>query len=135
MPNISVVLLPLFRSWIMIYPFQSCLLSWSLIFGWTWREFEWTSGVGDEQGGLVSCDSWGCKESDTTERLNWLTGHKNKIYKYAACDVLAMNMIRLVIIHVTAVRRIRPSCHLPHLKYTGNNTRLLNPTGSTVVYL
>ena len=26
--------------------------------------------VGDEQGGLVCCDSWGCKESDTTERLN-----------------------------------------------------------------
>ena len=35
------------------------------------REFEWTSGVGDEQGGLACCDSWGCKESDTTERLNW----------------------------------------------------------------
>ena len=25
---------------------------------------------GDGQGGLVCCDSWGCKESDTTERLN-----------------------------------------------------------------
>ena len=32
---------------------------------------EWTPGVGDGQGGLVCCDSWGCKESDTTERLNW----------------------------------------------------------------
>ena len=29
--------------------------------------FEWTLGVGDGQGGLVWCDSWGCKESDTTE--------------------------------------------------------------------
>ena len=28
------------------------------------------SGVGDGQGGLVCCDSWGHKESDTTERLN-----------------------------------------------------------------
>ena len=27
-------------------------------------------GVGDGQGGLACCDSWGCKESDTTERLN-----------------------------------------------------------------
>ena len=27
-------------------------------------------GVGDGQGGLASCDSWGRKESDTTERLN-----------------------------------------------------------------
>ena len=26
--------------------------------------------VGDEQGGLACCDSWGRKESDTTERLN-----------------------------------------------------------------
>ena len=29
-----------------------------------------TPGVGDGQGGLVCCDSWGHKESDTTERLN-----------------------------------------------------------------
>ena len=35
------------------------------------REFEWTSGVGDGQGGLVCCNSWGRKESDMTERLNW----------------------------------------------------------------
>ena len=27
-------------------------------------------GVGDGQGGLMCCDSWGGKESDTTERLN-----------------------------------------------------------------
>ena len=35
------------------------------------REFEYTPGVGDGQGGLACCDSWGCKELDTTERLNW----------------------------------------------------------------
>ena len=35
------------------------------------RESEWTPGVGDGQGGLVCCDSWGRKESDTTEWLNW----------------------------------------------------------------
>ena len=35
------------------------------------RESEWTLGDGDGQGGLASCDSWGCEESDTTERLNW----------------------------------------------------------------
>ena len=35
------------------------------------REFEWTPRVGDGQGGLVCCDSWGHKESDTTEQLNW----------------------------------------------------------------
>ena len=34
-------------------------------------ESEWTPGVGDGQGGLVCCDSWGPKESDTTEQLIW----------------------------------------------------------------
>ena len=34
------------------------------------HEFEWTPGVGDGQEGLVCCDSWGCKETDTTERMN-----------------------------------------------------------------
>ena len=35
------------------------------------HEFEWTPGVGDGQGALACCDSWGWKESDTTEWLNW----------------------------------------------------------------
>ena len=35
------------------------------------RESKWTPGVGDGQGGLACCDSWGCKESDTTEQLIW----------------------------------------------------------------
>ena len=35
------------------------------------HEFGWTLGLGDGQGGLVCCGSWGCKESDTTEWLNW----------------------------------------------------------------
>ena len=33
--------------------------------------FGWTPAVGDGQGGLVCCGSWGRKESDTTEWLNW----------------------------------------------------------------
>ena len=43
--------------------------------GWHHRldgcEFEWTPGVGDGQGGLACCSSWGLKESDMTEQLNW----------------------------------------------------------------
>ena len=35
------------------------------------HEFEWTLGVGDGQGGQACCSPWGCKELDTTERLNW----------------------------------------------------------------
>ena len=34
------------------------------------RESERTPRVGDGQGGLACCTSWGRKESDTTERLN-----------------------------------------------------------------
>ena len=35
------------------------------------HESEWTLGDGVGQGGLACCDSWGRKESDTTEWLNW----------------------------------------------------------------
>ena len=35
------------------------------------HEFEWTPGVGDVHGSLVCCCSWGCKELDLTEQLNW----------------------------------------------------------------
>ena len=43
--------------------------------GWLHRldghGFGWTLGVGDGQGGLVCCGSWGHKELDTTEQLKW----------------------------------------------------------------
>ena len=35
------------------------------------HEFGWTPGAGDGQGGLTCYSSWGHKESDTTEWLNW----------------------------------------------------------------
>ena len=35
------------------------------------HEFEWTLGVADEQGGLACCSSWGRKELNMTEWLNW----------------------------------------------------------------
>ena len=43
--------------------------------GWHHRlnghEFEQAPGVGDRQGSLECCSPWGCKESDTTERLHF----------------------------------------------------------------
>ena len=60
--------------------------------GWHHRldgnESEWTLGVGDGQGGLVCCDSWGLKESDTTERLNWTDTHTN-VYSFplSSCEI------------------------------------------------
>ena len=45
------------------------------IVGWhhwlNWHDFGYTLGVGDEQGGLTCSSLWGCKESDTTEGVNW----------------------------------------------------------------
>ena len=42
--------------------------------GWHHRldghEFEQAPGVGDGQGSLECCGSWGCKELDMTEQLN-----------------------------------------------------------------
>ena len=42
--------------------------------GWHHRlnghEFEQALGDGDGQGSLACCSPWGCKVSDTTERLN-----------------------------------------------------------------
>ena len=50
------------------------------------RESEWTLGVGDGQGGLACCDSWGHKESDTTEWLNWT--ELNRIVYFFAFSML-----------------------------------------------
>jgi len=55
--------------------------------GWHHRlnahEFGWTPGVGDGQGGLACCDSWGHKESGMTDLLNWtelISSQITKIY-------------------------------------------------------
>ena len=46
------------------------------------HESEWTPGIGDGQGGLVCCHSWGRKESDTTEQLNWTELKENVSSSY-----------------------------------------------------
>ena len=43
------------------------------------REFERTLGDGDGQGGLACCDSWGRKELDTPEWLNWTELMENNL--------------------------------------------------------
>ena len=44
------------------------------LLGWNRRlnrhGFGWNPGVGDGQGGLACCGSWGHKESDRIEQLN-----------------------------------------------------------------
>ena len=36
-------------------------------------------GVGDGQGGLLCCNPWGLKESDTTEGLNWTELQRQRV--------------------------------------------------------
>jgi len=61
------------------------------------RESEWTQGVGDGQGGLACCNSWGRKESDTTERLIWsdlMTHHfavQQKLPQHCKATILHKN--------------------------------------------
>ena len=43
------------------------------------HEFGWSPGVGDGQRGLACCDSWCCKELDTTEQLNWTELRLNSV--------------------------------------------------------
>ena len=60
------------------------------IAGWHHRldghEFEWTPGVGNGQGGLECCNSWGHKRLDMTERLNWTKLN----WKHGKITLLAM---------------------------------------------
>ena len=42
------------------------------------HEFGWALGVSDGQGALVCCDSWECKESDTSKRQ--LNGTESEIH-------------------------------------------------------
>ena len=62
--------------------------------GWHHRldgcEFEQALGVGDGQGDLACCSSWGRKESDMTERLNWTESYRTLdfLYQFLISEVL-----------------------------------------------
>ena len=53
------------------------------------RESEWTPGVGDGQGGLACCGSWGHKESGMTERLNWIDSFRPWLVSLAETTTMA----------------------------------------------
>jgi len=77
--------------------------------------FGWTLGVGDGQGGLACCGSWGHKESDTTEQLNWTE---------LICLSLSLHfpLSLLSIIFFLQLRRVRQRAGFPENKCVGTLT-------------
>ena len=75
--------------------------------------------VGDGQGGLACCDSWGRKESDTTERLNW-TELKSKLRYH-------LTVVRMVIIKKSTNNKFWRGCGGKVPSYTlGGNVNWYN---------
>ena len=72
--------------------------------GWHHRldgsEFEWTWGVGDGQGGLACCNSWGRKESDTTDHIQ-----KESLTYLILLDSKSLQI-------VTAAMKLKDTCSL-----------------------
>ena len=83
--------------------------------GWHYRldgqEFEWTLGVGDGQGGLARCNSWGHKELDMTDRLNWTEG--------ATCLDLLWSRPSLFLSFVGAIVLARTNIRFNYLSSSG----------------
>ena len=75
-------------------------------------ESEWTPGVGDGQGGLACCDSWGQKESDMTERLIWsdlkdvhVSGLYNRKILKSGWRSTNTTLFQLIIVHPYTTQR------------------------------
>ena len=70
--------------------------------GWHHRldgcEFEQALGVGDGQGDLACCSSWGRKESDMTERLNWTESYRTLdfLYQFLISEVYFSILLSLI---------------------------------------
>ena len=73
--------------------------------------FGWTPGVGDGQGGLVCCSSWGRKESDTTERLNW-TENKMTVLRPLTTNfkTTELTVLCLHVPHPLSIKALAPDC-------------------------
>ena len=67
------------------------------------HEFEWTLAVGDGQGDLACCDSWGSKESDTTEWLNWPELNWTDVSLNTQCSIIYQS---------TSIKNLKCRCSL-----------------------
>ena len=86
----------------------------------------WTPGVGDGQGGLACCNSWGLKESDTTERLKWLTDRfplvlENKSMIHAI-PYVSDKMVRVYFMSISM--NISNTSHFCSISHQGKNIKI-----------
>ena len=88
------------------------------------HEFEWTPEVGDGQGGLACCNSWGRKESDTTERLKWteLKGMFLLKKKKTVYTSQILKNIHKACVDVLHNLKIKMQIHLPSTEMRNNNS-------------
>ena len=70
------------------------------------RESGWTPGVGDGQEGLVCCDSWGRKELDRAERLNWTEPNLSYVYQMSI-NLLSVNLTKRKVKSVLQISILR----------------------------
>ena len=75
------------------------------------HQFKQAPAVGDGQGGLACCSPWACKESDTTERLNW-TEQCAMFWEQIPCLQLIYNLVK------DTNKQPPPHTHTHKLKYT-----------------
>jgi len=90
-------------------------------------EFEQALGVGDAQGGLQCCSSWGCKEWDMTEQPNWIHSHTYPEKIFSKMDMeqwtgskLGKEYVKAVYCHPAYLLQ----CRIHHVKcWAGWSTR------------
>ena len=56
-----------------------------------------------DRGGLVCCSSWGCKELDTTERLNWTEHPTSNVLKTDLLHILSNSWLSFTYLIVTVI--------------------------------
>ena len=81
--------------------------------------FGWTPRVGDGQGGLACCGSWGRKESDTIEQLN-------NMFKLSSWDLPGVPVVKTLCSKAGGLGSIpgqRTRSHMLHLKILCATTR------------